>query len=108
MWQNIQQFKNKVDFQILEDFHLIEILERNNIDLAKKIYENGYNLIKGQRQIINFIALFFTNKDLYLIDEPLSNVDKHTDYYLFKTFMEYKKNSLIVMCDHDLAYSNFF
>ncbi|WP_157806956.1 ATP-binding cassette domain-containing protein [Spiroplasma floricola] len=108
VWQNIQQFKNKVDFQILQDFHLIEILERNNIDLTKRIYDNGYNLSKGQRQIINFIALFFTNKDLYLIDEPLSNVDKHTAYFLFKTFMEYKKSSLIIMCDHDLAYSNFF
>ncbi|WP_338984550.1 ATP-binding cassette domain-containing protein [Spiroplasma endosymbiont of Diplazon laetatorius] len=108
VWQNIQQFKNKVDFKLLEDLHLLEILERNNIALEKNLIDNGSNLSKGQRQIINFISLFFTEKDLYLIDEPLSNVDKHTAYYLFKAFMNYKRNSLIVMCDHDIAYSNFF
>ncbi|WP_053946395.1 ATP-binding cassette domain-containing protein [Spiroplasma cantharicola] len=108
VWNNIQQFKNKTDLKIVEDFKILEILERNNIDLNKKIYDNGANLSKGQRQIINFLSLFFTSKDLYLIDEPLSNVDKHTAYYLFKLFMEQKKNSLIIMCDHDIAYSRYF
>ncbi|WP_162685014.1 ATP-binding cassette domain-containing protein [Spiroplasma sp. BIUS-1] len=108
VWQNIQQFKNEVDFNVFEELRLNEVLERNNIALDKKIHDNGYNLSKGQRQIINFISLFFTQKDVYLIDEPLSNVDKHTAYYLFKTFVEYKKDSLIIMCDHDMAYCNFF
>ncbi len=108
VWNNIQQFKNKINLDILENFKIIEILERNNIDINKKIYDNGINLSKGQRQIINFLSLFFTNKDLYLIDEPLSNVDKHTAYYLFKLFMELKKSSLIIMCDHDIAYSKYF
>ncbi|AUM62808.1 ATP-binding cassette domain-containing protein [Spiroplasma monobiae] len=108
VWKNIQQFKNKVDLDILKKLHLLEILDRNNISLDKEIFDNASNLSKGQRQIVNFISLFFTNKELYLIDEPLSNVDKHTAYFLFKAFINYKKNSLIIMCDHDIAYANFF
>ncbi|ASP28042.1 hypothetical protein SCORR_v1c02680 [Spiroplasma corruscae] len=108
VWANIQQFKNKIDMNIFKTFNFFEILKNNCIDINKEIYDNGNNLSKGQRQIINFISLFFTNKDVYLIDEPLSNVEKDTAYYLFKTFYEYKKKSLIIMCDHDLTYKNFF
>ncbi|WP_041618299.1 ATP-binding cassette domain-containing protein [Spiroplasma diminutum] len=108
VWENMQQFKNSIDLKLLDKLQILEILERNKIDLNKQITDNGNNLSKGQRQIINFISLFFIDRDLLLIDEPLSNVDKHTAYFLFKAFMEYKSNSLVIMCDHDLAYLNFF
>ncbi|AKU79514.1 ATP-binding cassette domain-containing protein [Spiroplasma turonicum] len=108
VWANIQQFKNNIDINVFKAFNFYEILENNSIDVSKEIYENGTNLSKGQRQIINFISLFFTDKEIYLIDEPLSNVEKDTAYYLFKCFYEYKSNALIIMCDHDPIYKNFF
>nr|WP_041618888.1 ATP-binding cassette domain-containing protein [Spiroplasma taiwanense] len=106
--ENIQQFKNKIDLNLFKDLDFFKLLEKNNIQVSKTIKDNGINLIKGQRQIINFISLFFTEKDIYLIDEPLSNVNKETAYYLFKLFIKYKKKSLIIMCDHDLTYMDFF
>ncbi|AOG60628.1 hypothetical protein SHELI_v1c06770 [Spiroplasma helicoides] len=108
VWTNIQQFKNKIDLNIFKEYKLFELMENNNIDINKKIIDNGANLSKGQRQIISFISLFFTSKDVYLVDEPLSNVDKKTAYYLMRAFLSLKKDSLIIMTDHDNEYQKLF
>ncbi|QBQ07905.1 bacteriocin ABC transporter [Spiroplasma gladiatoris] len=108
VWANIQQFQNQIDLELFKKYQLFEILANNNIDINKRVIENGANLSKGQRQIINFISTFFTKKDLYLIDEPLSNVDRNTAYYLLDTFLKIKKNSLVIMTDHNPLYQNFF
>ncbi|WP_416374971.1 ATP-binding cassette domain-containing protein [Spiroplasma clarkii] len=54
--------------------------------MHKTLRDNGANLSKGQRQIINFMALFFTSKQVYLIDEPLSNVDHSQPMIYLRSF----------------------
>jgi len=88
--------------------NFLQILESHNIDIHKTIVDNGSNLSKGQRQMINFLSLFFVEKEVYLIDEPLSNVDRKTARVLLEKFIESKKNSLIIMTDHNLDYQNLF
>ncbi|AKX33938.1 bacteriocin ABC transporter [Spiroplasma litorale] len=108
VWENIQQFKNKIDVNLFKSYYFFDILKNNSIDIDKEVYDNGANLSKGQRQIINFMSLFFIEKQVYLIDEPLSNVEKETAYYLFKLFYEKNKDKLIIMTDHDPIYRSFF
>ncbi|AHI53081.1 ATP-binding cassette domain-containing protein [Spiroplasma culicicola] len=108
VWQNIQMFQNDIDLDLFNQFKFLEILTNHNIALEKQIMDNGINLSKGQRQIINFIALFFTNKDTYFLDEPLSNVDWNTAHILMQMFISYKVNSLIILVDHNLGYQQYF
>lgn len=108
VWANLQHFKNKIDLGIFAKYNFLEVLQSHNIELNKIITDNGENLSKGQRQIINFMAAFFAKKELYLIDEPLSNVDRPTAYNLLKNFLEYKQGKLIIMCDHNDFYQKYF
>lgn len=108
IWANLQNFKNDIDLELFKQYNFFEILNSNNININKIINDNGANLSSGQKQIINFISSFFTNKELYLIDEPLSNVDRPTAYYLLEKFLELKKDSLILMTDHNDYYKKFF
>lgn len=57
VWENIANFneiKNTTLFQIEE---IQAILIHSKIDLTKNVVNNGENLSRGQRQIINFINL---------------------------------------------------
>lgn len=108
VWENIQQFKNVVNLEVFDKLDLNKILNDHNIPLNKEIIENGINFSKGQRQIINFISLFFTDCELYILDEPLSNVDKKTAKHLIESLIKYKENRMFIMCDHDESYSEYF
>ncbi|QHX35976.1 bacteriocin ABC transporter [Spiroplasma sp. TIUS-1] len=108
VWENIQQFRNKIDLELFDKLGLSKILNDHNISLNKEVIDNGSNFSKGQRQIINFISLFFTDCELYILDEPLSNVDKKTAKYLIKNLMRFKKDRMFIMCDHDESYKEYF
>ncbi len=108
VWKNLQCFQNYINIDYFKDMNFLGILESHNIDIHKTIVDNGSNLSKGQRQMINFLGLFFVEKEVYLIDEPLSNVDRKTARVLLEKFIESKKNSLIIMTDHNLDYQNLF
>ncbi|WP_338982942.1 ATP-binding cassette domain-containing protein [Spiroplasma endosymbiont of Othius punctulatus] len=108
VWENIQQFRNKIDLEVFEKLQLNDILNEHNISLNKEVMDNGSNFSKGQRQIINFVSLFFVECDVFIFDEPLSNVDKETANKLVKNLMGYKKDKMFIMCDHDETYGQYF
>jgi ABC-type multidrug transport system fused ATPase/permease subunit len=65
--------------KVIDDVGLLSVLNAHE-GLETKIGEGGLNLSSGQRQRLNFAALFlrasYYNPDLILIDEPTSSLDE--------------------------------
>lgn len=108
VWSNIQLFQNNISIEKFQKLGLLEVMEMNNIDISRNIFDNGSNLSKGQKQIINFIPTLFIEKDVFIIDESLSNVDQQTKVKLLDIFFECHKDKIIIMCDHQLNHKIYF
>ena len=51
---------------------------------ATEIGEKGINLSGGQKQRINLARAVYSNRDVYLLDDPLSAVDAHVGKHIFE------------------------
>ncbi|XP_014665405.1 PREDICTED: multidrug resistance-associated protein 5-like [Priapulus caudatus] len=49
-----------------------------------EVGERGVNLSGGQKQRISLARAFYTNSDIYLLDDPLSSVDTRVGQHIFK------------------------
>jgi ABC-type bacteriocin/lantibiotic exporter with double-glycine peptidase domain len=107
VFENIKMF-SKIDLAAFAKFGVFEILQRHNIPLDKKIKNNGSNLSKGQRQIINFLATLFIKRDIFIIDESLSNVDEETAELLLKLFFYVHHDAITIFCSHNQRYKSLF
>ena len=50
--------------------------------------EKGINLSGGQKQRINLARAVYSNRELYLLDDPLSAVDSHVGKHIFEQVEE--------------------
>ena len=51
---------------------------------STEIGEKGINLSGGQKQRINLARSVYSNRDIYLLDDPLSAVDAHVGKHIFE------------------------
>ena len=54
-----------------------EIIDENSNQLDFKIKSGGANVSNGERQLINFLRIYFCNKDILCLDEATSNMDAY-------------------------------
>lgn len=70
-----------------------------------EIGEKGINLSGGQKARISFARSLYQNKDIYLLDDPLSAVDSHVGHTLFYSGIKKKlKNKTILLATHQVQY----
>ncbi|XP_069312528.1 ATP-binding cassette sub-family C member 11-like [Eulemur rufifrons] len=70
-----------------------------------EIGERGLNLSGGQRQRISMARAVYANRELYLLDDPLSAVDVHVGKHIFEECIkEMLKDKTIVLVTHQLQY----
>ena len=60
-------------------FHVVLI----NLNKVVILYFQGINLSGGQKQRISLARAVYQNKDIYLLDDPLSAVDANVGKQLF-------------------------
>ncbi|XP_073163817.1 ATP-binding cassette sub-family C member 12 isoform X6 [Lepidochelys kempii] len=71
-----------------------------------EIGERGLNLSGGQKQRISLARAVYANRDIYLLDDPLSAVDAHVGKYIFeKCIKEALKEKTVVLVTHQLQLS---
>ncbi|KAL4642182.1 multidrug resistance-associated protein 9 isoform X1 [Arapaima gigas] len=83
----------------------LEILPHGDMT---EIGERGLNLSGGQKQRISLARAVYSNKDIYLLDDPLSAVDAHVGKHIFEQCIKKElKGKTIILVTHQLQYLEF-
>ncbi|XP_072237117.1 ATP-binding cassette sub-family C member 12 isoform X1 [Leuresthes tenuis] len=73
-----------------------------------EIGERGLNLSGGQKQRISLARAVYSNKDIFLLDDPLSAVDAHVGKHIFEECIKKElKGKSVILVTHQLQYLEF-
>lgn len=74
----------------------------NNLEngLETVVGERGLKLSVGQKQRINIIRGILLDKDIYVLDEPTSNLDKNTEILIINLIQKYLKDKTVIIVTH--------
>uniref|UniRef100_A0ABM5ETW9 ATP-binding cassette sub-family C member 12-like isoform X1 n=1 Tax=Pogona vitticeps TaxID=103695 RepID=A0ABM5ETW9_9SAUR len=73
-----------------------------------EIGERGLNLSGGQKQRISLARAVYADRDIYLLDDPLSAVDAHVGKHIFEQCIkEALREKTILLVTHQLQYLEF-
>ena len=87
----------------LRDAGLGEFVFDENIGLDFQIDENGRNLSGGQRQRLAIARALYADRDLLLLDEITSSLDKETANQIINTILALDKTVLLITHDESLG-----
>ena len=97
-----------LDQKISDDelIHYLEELELNEIMLFEEgidtiVGEKGLKLSTGQKRRINILRSYFMNKDIYILDEPTSNLDQHTEEIVVNFILKYFHDKTLIIATHN-------
>ncbi|XP_071489513.1 ATP-binding cassette sub-family C member 12-like [Diadema antillarum] len=70
-----------------------------------EVGERGINLSGGQKQRISLARALYADRDIYLLDDPLSAVDAHVGLHIFKhCIKEALRGKTTIFVTHQLQY----
>ncbi|XP_056135383.1 ATP-binding cassette sub-family C member 12 [Lampris incognitus] len=73
-----------------------------------EIGERGLNLSGGQKQRISLARAVYSDKDIFLLDDPLSAVDIHVGKHIFEECIKKElQEKSIILVTHQLQYLEF-
>lgn len=81
------------------------VLEKAQLNkkLEAPVFEKGGNLSGGEKQRLAFARLLLKESNLWIVDEPFTNLDVQTEKLLYNTLHEEAFNKTVVMVTHSLA-----
>ena len=93
----------------LNDEEIIKYLKELELDelllFDEGIYtvvgEKGLKLSTGQKRRINILRSYLMNKDVYILDEPTSNLDRHTEEIVVNFILKYFKDKTLIIATHN-------
>jgi ABC-type bacteriocin/lantibiotic exporter with double-glycine peptidase domain len=93
----------------ISDEEIIEYLKELELDeilmFEEGIYtligEKGLKLSTGQKRRINILRSYLMNKDIYILDEPTSNLDKHTEKIVTEFLLNHFKDKTLIVATHN-------
>uniref|UniRef100_A0A671LKD1 ATP-binding cassette sub-family C member 5 n=1 Tax=Sinocyclocheilus anshuiensis TaxID=1608454 RepID=A0A671LKD1_9TELE len=75
-----------------------------NADLTE-IGERGANLSGGQRQRISLARALYSNRGIYILDDPLSALDAHVGNHIFNNAIrKHLRGKTVIFVTHQLQY----
>ncbi|AEX86007.1 ABC-type multidrug transport system, ATPase and permease component [Marinitoga piezophila KA3] len=81
---------------------ILQILDLKDFDLDYELEENGKNISGGQKsRILLARTLISKEKEVILLDEPLTGVDKKTKQKILDRLNEFFKNKIAIISTHD-------
>ncbi len=84
----------------LKELELDEILMFED-GIYTIVGEKGLKLSTGQKRRINILRSYLMNKNIYILDEPTSNLDKHTEEIVVNFILKYFNNKTLIIATHN-------
>lgn len=84
----------------LKELELDEILLFQE-GLNTIVGEKGLKLSTGQKRRINILRSYLMDKEIYILDEPTSNLDNHTEDIVVKFILKYFKDKTLIISTHN-------
>ena len=73
----------------IKELDEILILEE---DIYSVVSEKRLKSSISQKRRINKLRSYWMNKDIYILDDPISNLDQHTEEVVVNFILKYLKN----------------
>ncbi len=86
--------------EVLDKVNLYKELKNFNKGLETELGNNGLVLSGGQVQRLGIARCLYSNKDLMILDEFTSSLDKDNERKIFEEFNKIKKNKIIIIISH--------
>ncbi len=105
--QNIALNKdnNTIDIKKINDVVLLAGLEDfvDNLEngVSSLLLDKGMNISGGQKQKISIARSLYKNKEIIILDESLSNLDKLNKIEILKALSKFKNKKTLIMISHD-------
>uniref|UniRef100_A0A6B2KWS5 ABC transmembrane type-1 domain-containing protein n=1 Tax=Arcella intermedia TaxID=1963864 RepID=A0A6B2KWS5_9EUKA len=100
-----ESFHHKKYNLVLSNCELLEDLKQLPAGDMTEIGERGINLSGGQKQRVSLARAIYANRDIYLLDDPLSAVDRHVGNNLFhKCIRGLLREKLVFFVTNQLQY----
>lgn len=84
----------------LKEAGLEDWVNRLEDGLDTIVGEKGLKLSVGQKQRLNIIRGILLDKDIYILDEPTSNLDKETEKMIINLIKKYLKEKTVIIVTH--------
>ena len=91
--------ENKIT-EIFEDAGLLDWYQNLPTGLDDELGEKGVKVSVGQKQRLNIIRGILNDKELYIFDEPTSNLDEYTEELIVKLIEKYLKDKTLIIVTH--------
>jgi ABC-type bacteriocin/lantibiotic exporter with double-glycine peptidase domain len=85
---------------LLEELELKEWFDGLEAGLDSVVGEKGVTLSAGQRQRLNILRGVLLDRSLYVLDEPTSHLDDHTERVVVAFLQKYLKDKAVVVVTH--------
>jgi len=95
-----KKISDKEIIKYLQELELNEILFFED-GIYTIVGEKGLKLSTGQKRRINILRSYLMDKDIYILDEPTSNLDKHTEEIVVNFILKYFKDKTLIIATHN-------
>eukprot|EP00095_Tigriopus_kingsejongensis_P010546 maker-scaffold349_size200065-snap-gene-1.33 protein:Tk10546 transcript:maker-scaffold349_size200065-snap-gene-1.33-mRNA-1 annotation:"multidrug resistance-associated protein 1 isoform x1" len=102
-----KSYKSSLYHRVLQACALVTDLEMLPGGDETEIGEKGINLSGGQKQRVSIARAVYSNRNIYLLDDPLSAVDSHVGKHIFENVFGPKgllKKKTRVLVTHGVSY----
>ena len=84
----------------MQEAGLLEWINGLEKGLDTVVGERGLKLSVGQKQRLNIIRGILLDKDMYILDEPTSNLDQETEKTIVKLIQKHLESKTVVIVTH--------
>lgn len=103
-----QEEKKREDVEkLISELNLVYYISRLPKGLDTEIIQNSSGISGGQTQVIAFIRAILSEKDIIILDEPISNVDAETRNIILCILKESKFDGILIIISHFLEGLDF-
>ena len=95
-----KKIADEVLLQYMEEAGLLEWIHGLEKGLDTVVGERGLKLSVGQKQRLNIIRGILLDKDMYILDEPTSNLDQETEKTIVKLIQKHLDSKTVVIVTH--------